>query len=362
MRFFLFGVGNIAKSMLNKIPMIPESIEILGFIDNDSDKWGKEFFGKKIYSPQRLKEVEFDSIVILSDLYYEIIKGNLIYWHNIDAEKIKEVKYFLKIILSEKYKNTKDVEIKEILKYWNTNEISVYNQYVERGKERHEVKWDCIENMPYIIYEDKRMYFPFDYKFAEYNGRKVVVDLTADQQIMSPHRYIKDNVEIKSGDIIVDAGVQEGNFSLKYIEKVSKAYLFECDKRWIKPLQKTFEKFKDKVDLCFGVLGQFHGGYYVNMDNTIDGEVDFLKMDIEGAEISALLGGRNVLLNNNMQCAICSYHRSGDERAIKDILTYYGYETETSNGYMVFYYDENIYSTLDLRRGIVYGKKSSPES
>lgn len=357
MKFFLFGVGNAAKSILNRIQIIPENIEILGFIDNDSEKWGRRFFGKNIYSPQRLREVEFDSVIILSDLYYEDIKENLTYWYNIDAKKVKDKKYLLKKILFEKYKNIEDMEVREVLNYWNTNEISVYNQYVEKGKERHEVKWDCIENMPFIIYEDKKMYFPFDYRFAEYNGRKVVVDLTADQQNMSPHRYIKDNVEIKSGDIIVDAGVQEGNFSLKYIEKVSKAYLFECNKRWIKPLQKTFEKFKDKVNLCCGILGQFHGGIYVNMDNVIDGRVDFLKMDIEGAEIGALLGGRNVLLNNNMQCAICSYHRSGDEKAIKDILTHYGYKTETSKGYMVFYYDENIYSTLDLRRGIVYGKK-----
>lgn len=357
MKIFMFGTGNTAESILNRIPEIPKNIEIIGFVDNDSDKWGGNFWGKPIYSPQRMREVEFEKVIIMSDIYLDIIKESLIYWYDVDPKKIKNKRYLLKEILLEKYKDSEDVEIQEIVKYWNANEISVYNQFVKKGVERHEVQWDCIENMPYIIYEDKRMYFPFDYEFVEYNGKKVVVDLTADQQVMSPHRYIKDNVEIKSGDIIVDAGVQEGNFSLKYIEKVSKAYLFECDKRWIRPLQKTFEKFRDKVNLCFGVLGQFHGGNYVNLDNTIDGEVNFLKMDIEGAEIGALLGGRNVLLNNQMQCAICSYHKSGDEKAIKDILGYYGYETETSNGYMAFYYDENIYSTLDLRRGIVYGEK-----
>ena len=53
--------------------------------------------------------------------------------------------------------------------------------------------------------------------------------------VFIPHRYINGDIRVEQGDVIVDAGVQEGNFSLRYIEKASKAYLFECDKRWIKP-------------------------------------------------------------------------------------------------------------------------------
>ncbi len=201
------------------------------------------------------------------------------------------------------------------------------------------------------------MYFPYNYKFQEYNGKKVVRDITAEQQMYSPHLYIKDDIKIEKGDIIADAGVQEGNFALRYIEKVSKAYLFECNKYWIKPLQKTFEKFKDKVVLSNSFLGQYNGGIYSNLDTVIKGRLDFLKVDVEGAEIETLLGGKNVLLNNDVKCAICSYHKSGDQTAIEAILNFYGYETSTSEGYMVFYKDKNIYSTLDLRKGIVYAKK-----
>ena len=68
-------------------------------------------------------------------------------------------------------------------------------------------------------------------------------------------------------------------------------------------------------------------------------------------------GGRKILLNNDVKCAICSYHKNGDERAIKDILEHYAYKTSNSKGYILFYHDENIYSTLDFRRGIVYAQK-----
>ncbi len=357
MRIFLFGTGVMANDILGRINKIPSCVEILGFIDNNSDKWKETFWGKTIYSPKQLLKEDFDKLIVMSDIYFNTIKEDLIYWYGINKEKIKNSNYLLKLLLIEKYRDTKDVEIKKILKYWEKNEISVFNQYVKEGEEIHTVYWDSIDNLPYILFEDKKMYFPYNYKFQEYNGKKVVRDITAEQQMYSPHLYIKDDIKIEKGDIIADAGVQEGNFALRYIEKVSKAYLFECNKYWIKPLQKTFEKFKDKVVLSNSFLGQYNGGIYSNLDTVIKGRLDFLKVDVEGAEIETLLGGKNVLLNNDVKCAICSYHKSGDQTAIEAILNFYGYETSTSEGYMVFYKDKNIYSTLDLRKGIVYAKK-----
>ena len=39
-----------------------------------------------------------------------------------------------------------------------------------------------------------------------------------------------------------------------------------------------------------------------------DGKVDFIKMDIEGAEVSALLTAEELLQNNDVKCAICTYN------------------------------------------------------
>lgn len=356
----MFGTGKMTENILNLIGEIPKSIELLGFIDNDSRKWKASREGGKtpVYPPTELNNYDFDKLIIMSDIYFDTIKNDMIYWHHISPNKIGDLRYLLKILMMEKFKSTSDLDICEIMRYWQKNDISVYNQYVKKGIERYTVQWDYIENMPYIMFEDKRMYFPYDYKFQEYDGEKVVMDILAEQQDTSPHRYIKDDIKIEEGDVIVDAGVQEGNFSLRYIEKVSKAYLFESDKRWIKPLEQTFKKFKDKVILCNKFLGQFSSNGRINLDTIVEKRLDFLKMDIEGEETAALLGGRETLLNNDVKCAISSYHKNGDEVAIKDILDYYGYKTNTSKGYMVFYYDENIYSTLDFRRGIVYARKA----
>ncbi len=44
--------------------------------------------------------------------------------------------------------------------------------------------------------------------------------------------------------------------------------------------------------------------------------VDFIKMDIEGAEVKAIDGARETLRHYKPRMALCSYHQVGDERAL----------------------------------------------
>ncbi|MCI8785734.1 MAG: FkbM family methyltransferase [Eubacterium sp.] len=361
-KIFLFGVGKKAENILNQIELNTQDIKLLGFIDNDFKLWGGvKKFGKigelQIYSPQILQHAEFDKLIIMSDVYYEEIRDTLVYWHHIDEKKIGGLSHLIKLLLMEKYKDTEDVEVQELLRYWGSHEISVFNHYIKSEQEQHMVYWDYVDNMPYIMFEDKKMYFPFDYKFQIRDGKKVVIDILEEQQEASPHLYIKDDITIEQGDVIADVGVQEGNFSLRYIEKASKIYLFEPDERWRRPLLKTFEKFKDKVVFCNKIIGRSNGLQCTNLDTVIKGRLDFLKMDIEGAEVEALFGARKTLNENSVKCSVCSYHNSGDEMAIRSILQSYGYQTTHSNGYMLYYFSRDFYSTLDLRRGIVYARK-----
>lgn len=40
MKIFIFGIGYMTNLILDYITEIPNSIEVLGFIDNNSEKWG----------------------------------------------------------------------------------------------------------------------------------------------------------------------------------------------------------------------------------------------------------------------------------------------------------------------------------
>ncbi|MGB9878164.1 MAG: FkbM family methyltransferase, partial [bacterium] len=53
------------------------------------------------------------------------------------------------------------------------------------------------------------------------------------------------------------------------------------------------------------------------------GRVDFIKMDIEGAEVDALLGAERTITQFKPKLAICTYHRPTDPMEIRQILLKY---------------------------------------
>ena len=120
-----------------------------------------------------------------------------------------------------------------------------------------------------------------------------MVDVLGEQNEHSPHKYTKVGHEVSEGDIVVDAGTCEGNFALYWAEHASKLYLFEPDIHWQKSLHYTFAPYEYKTILFDKAIGGKAGEGTVSLDVAIDGCVDFLKMDVEGEETSALLGGQS---------------------------------------------------------------------
>lgn len=82
----IFGAslyGNRAYGILD------EKYEIIGFADNDSKKWGKEFCGKTVYRPEELKDME-DIQVIIASQYYSAINSQL---HSMGIKNIRVFYY-----------------------------------------------------------------------------------------------------------------------------------------------------------------------------------------------------------------------------------------------------------------------------
>lgn len=368
MKILLFGTGKIAEKIapvLLKYASI-SILDVVGFIDNNPMKYGKDFYGYKIYHPGEIYNLNYDKIVICVEAEKEI-KEQLILGYKIPANVIDDYIDLLKFIMTYKYKESEDVEIQEILKYWQDNILSIFNQYIDKKKVTYdEVIWDKNNNLPYIMFKtienkDKKMYFPRNTRFDIFENRQVIKNLMHEQLDGSPHLYIDNKIYVNEGDVLVDAGVCEGNFALKYIDIVKNMYLIECDPNWQEPLYFTFKDYDDKVLISNKFLSNRTGIKTITLDDLVKEKIDFLKMDIEGAEIEALQGAKKTLENKAVKCSICSYHKHGDERAIKDILESYGYETWTSNGYMVFLGDEDIFYYSDFRRGIVYALKDYNE-
>lgn len=87
-------------------------------------------------------------------------------------------------------------------------------------------------------------------------------------------------------------------------------------------------------------------------------EKDFIKMDIEGAEIEALAGARRVIENNNLKLVLCCYHRQNDEENIKVMLKE-EFNLEITKGYMLFWNNEGLENLKPpyFRRGVIRATK-----
>ena len=135
----------------------------------------------------------------------------------------------------EKYKNDSDLDIQDTISYWNTNELTFFNQFQYQSAQYDKVFWDTENNMPYVFYKKRKLYYPRTYRgfIVRNNSLYVISYREMEQHQMSPHRYLNDKIFIGENDIVVDAGAREGEFALPYIDFIKKLYLIENDAEWI---------------------------------------------------------------------------------------------------------------------------------
>ena len=190
---------------------------------------------------------------------------------------------------------------------------------------------------------------------------KYYCGICMEQDKQSPHAYMNEQFGVEEGDIVVDVGVAEGNFSLQVIDKVSKIYMIESDKDWIKALEYTFSEYKDKVIIIKKFVSDYTFGSTDTLDNMINEKVNFIKIDIEGCECEALLGAKQLIKNSDkLRCAICAYHRDNDEMYIDEIARMLEMKGSLVKGYMWYPVGQKQkYISPILRRGVIRYEKRS---
>lgn len=89
MKILLFGTGSCCENLKSKLNY--NKVEIIGYIDNDKNKQGKNYFDKKVISVENIKYFDFDYIVIASQ-YVTEIKEQL---HKYGVDEHKIIPYFI---------------------------------------------------------------------------------------------------------------------------------------------------------------------------------------------------------------------------------------------------------------------------
>ncbi|MBR1736811.1 MAG: FkbM family methyltransferase, partial [Firmicutes bacterium] len=191
----------------------------------------------------------------------------------------------------------------------------------------------------YDMLEDERSKEVF-LKLIQYRLLPTVkfLETAADTQI---HQYFdKSFVECDENEVFVDCGGFIGDTVMDFADmygKYKKIYTYEPSKENIKEVENNLKDYKNVVIRNCGVgekaeklpiSGSSSSTSFlaassntddncdyveiINLDEDIDEPVTFIKMDIEGFEIPALLGAKNHIKNDKPKLAICTYHIVSD--------------------------------------------------
>lgn len=357
MKYILWGIGKCANLIWDEIKG-----DVVIVVDGNTNLWGNEWNGHIVKSPDELKfsDIEFDKIIIAS-VEWKRIKDRLLREYGIKDKYIENMFFLKRKKFLDEYKDL-DLNKEEMVYFEHIKNypLEVFNDkfsdnYIDYDDVK--IEYDSLNELFYVYHYGKKMYFSREFK-SEKRCARYYKSLLMEQDENSPHRYRTKDFDVKKGEIVLDAGVAEGNFALEVVDLVEKLYLVEADKNWIEALEHTFFEYRHKVEIVHGFLGNGKNGT-VTIDRIIkDNKIDLIKMDIEGAEKIALEGARETLSIQHPKMLLCTYHNQDDYDTIEKFLKDYSYKTEPSKGYMVFLNLDN-YKQINipkLVRGLIRGE------
>ncbi len=178
-------------------------------------------------------------------------------------------------------------------------------------------------------------------------------------------QYFEDFLELKTGEVFVDAGGFDGQTAVEFIKRCpdyKAIHLFEPDPDNIEIARKNLSNYRNIFFYSIGLADckktlRFNSGEGSSskvseagdievrvdaMDNLIDEPISIIKMDIEGAEGMALGGCREHILKDHPKLAICCYHKYDDIWKIPQQIL------DVRDDYLVYlrHYSEGFHETV----------------
>ncbi len=314
----IYGAGHNGRIVYELL--VERGVKIETFYDDDVTRWGEKYCEKNILSRQQFEFLDRNMTnIIIASMYTEKII------HKLDFYGFKRVYTVLQKLL-------------EVASgHLRFSEYQGNQKYLEQ-----------IENLICSTKDNKtRQYFEvIEQSVVEGKPKKEIIDLCCREE-----QYFLDAFMGKlDGLNFIDGGAYTGDTVREVQERKiypAKIYCFEADKDNYNKLYnyvKSSSRLQSKEyvvcenyalwDSCV-MIGMRRSGYNACVDIseksavvptiTIDKyfaniHVGFVKMDIEGAEQRALLGGMNVLKRDRPLLAISIYHSLDDIVEIPQML------------------------------------------
>lgn len=148
-------------------------------------------------------------------------------------------------------------------------------------------------------------------------------------------KLYEDVLPLLDDEFIVDLGAYDGDTIREFLTvtegKYKKIIALEPDEKNFRKLERKTEGLDNLVRLNMGAWDKEETLYFAkksgrnsrledggipvqfnSVDNIADGEVTFIKMDIEGAELKALDGAKETVAKYRPKLYVCAYHRNED--------------------------------------------------
>jgi len=298
-----------------------------------------------------------------------VVKRNLKAMLNRDLKielfNIQSELLYLKLLRYYENNPSKTFE-KEISYLKELGYITVFPYKQIKSLENIEGGFDLKRKMPFILHNNKRLYFPKSWDVEQAKGMYNI--LIVNENILgggytekAPHQYQNNDFRVHKGDIVLEIGAAEALFSLDIIDLAKKIYIFEPKKIWRKPLQATFEPYKDKVEIIEKYVSNIDSADEVKLETCLkfdDSENFFVKMDVEGYEKLVIEDNISFFSKNtDIRVSCCTYHKHEDADDFKEIFTNLHYNIEYSEGYMLFLSGNDLKPPY-FRKGMIRASKN----
>ncbi len=300
---YLFGAGNLGRELLKKCKNYNSGWNIKGFLDNDKSKFGTNIDGLQVFGVAELSKSE-NYVVLICTMYPGTIANQL------DALGIEN--YWSSIWMDD---TMHDFLIQEDIDALEINRLKEI-LYDEKSK-----------NLLDALVQKRKAGF-MDYTDIQDSGTEYFID----------EFFTKD-----SNEVFIDCGAYDGDTIdefCSWTENQFKAvYSFEPDAVILQKIKSNMHKYDQRIHLIpkgvyshkttlsFMNTNAVYSGHVVentgnmgglgtiecvSLDEEIQEKVTFIKMDIEGSEIPALNGAKNIILRDKPKLAICIYHKPDD--------------------------------------------------
>lgn len=291
---FIFGASNAGKKAITYCEK--HNYKVTFVVDNNPNKWGKQFNGYKIISPEKLLEYDLNHVVVLIASVY-----------------LKEI---TKQLIDMEIENIFSAHLCKMIETRKLSPLSVYD--IRKAKELK------------LLVADEKSRETID-KIVELRN-KGINNLF---EVFSGRQYFQKDIFDFSDEVFLDCGSYMGE-EIDYLNGLNcgnhKIYAFEPDKKNFDVINKKYYNYKNIICINKGVWSESCELHFNSMgtdgsmiddcgsdsieavaiDEIINEKVTFIKMDIEGSELQAIEGAAKIIVKYKPKLAICIYHLDKD--------------------------------------------------